>query len=450
MAPRITMLLREIHSAEASMSRGHSRRRSLKRSEQAIWDPQRRSLDPLDLLIAANRDRMPELLPIKMARMAVSPFAFFRGSVPLMAADLATLPVTHLDVRICGDAHVHNLGAFAGPDGRLYFDINDFDETVVGPWEWDIKRLAASLVLAGREAGDSDELCLQSVRVFMRTYREAMLRFAAMPRLEIARYRVHRQFVGPPGKNVLRKAERATPQQNLEKLTLRRRNGTYAFRDRKPLLTPVSKLQAAEVLNALVQYRQTLLVDRRHLFDFYRPVDVAFKIVGTGSVATRDYVVLYFADGPHDPLFLQVKEEPPSSYAPFLKGAPGVANQGQRVVEGQRAIQTQSDLLLGWTAFGGRDYLVRQLSDHKASIADEDLRGKGLAIYAHTCGELLAKGHARSGDPCALAGYIGAGPNLDKAIQKFAKAYADQVTLDYEKFRDAIRSGSIKAARSSF
>jgi len=443
------MTPRNMPDAEARKGRGQSKRRSLKRSDQASWDAKRRSFDPVDLLIAANRDRIPELLPIKMARIAVSPFGFFRGSVPLMAADLATLPVTGISVRICGDAHVANLGAFAGPDGRLYFDINDFDETVIGPWEWDVKRLATSLVLAGRDAGNSDQLCRQSVRAFMKCYREAMLRFSAMPKLEIARYRVHRQFVGPPGKNVLRKAERSTPQQNLEKLTTKKRNGSYHFKTVKPFLSPVSRARAAEVLQALNQYRETLNPERRHLFDFYRPVDVGFKVVGTGSVALRDYVVLHFADGPDDPLFLQVKEEPPSSYEPYLKRASNVGNQGQRVVEGQRAIQTQSDLLLGWTSFGGRDYLVRQLSDHKASISDQELLGKGLAIYAHTCGELLAKGHARSGDPCALAGYIGTGPNLDKAIEKFAVAYADQVTLDYKKFRDAIRAGRIKVARKA-
>ncbi|HXZ81999.1 MAG TPA: DUF2252 domain-containing protein [Terriglobales bacterium] len=428
---------------------GQSKRRTVKRSDQAQWDPKRRSFDPVYLLIAANRDRIPELLPIKMARMAASPFSFYRGSVPLMAADLATLPVTEINVRICGDAHVRNLGAFAGPDGRLYFDINDFDETVVGPWEWDVKRLAASLVLAGREAGNSDQLCRQAVRVFMKTYREAMLRFSAMPKLEMAKYRVHRPFIGPPAKSVLRKAEHSTPLQNLEKLTVKKRNGAFHFKNAKPFLYPVSKSVAAAVLKALAGYRETLSPERRHLFDFYQPVDVAFKIVGIGSVGQRDYVVLHFAGGADDPLFLQVKEETQSSYAPLVTSTSDYRNQGQRVVEGQRAIQTQSDLLLGWTSFEGRDYLVRQLSDHKASIADEDLRGKGLTLYAHTCGELLAKGHARSGDPCTLAGYFGTGPNLDKAIEQFAVAYADQVTLDYEKFRDAIRAGRIKAARKA-
>lgn len=429
---------------------GLSCRRRLKRSSQSQWDAGRRSYDAVELLIAANKDRIPELLPIKMGRMASSPFGFFRGSVPLMAADLATLPVTKIAAQICGDAHVRNMGAFAAPDGRLIFDINDFDETVWGPWEWDTKRMATSLILAGREAGNSDGLCRNSVQVLMGSYRTAMLQFAKMPALELARFRVHRQLTGDPVRSVLHKAERATPLQNLEKLTIARRDGSRTFKNIRPFLLRVEKPLATNVLRALESYRETLAPDRRHILSFYRPADIAFKVVGTGSVATRDYVVLLFGNGPADPLFLQVKEEPPSAYQPFLPRTNSVHNQGQRVVGGQRRMQTQSDVLLGWTRFGGQDYLVRQLSDHKASIDNEDLRGKGLLSYAHTSGEILAKGHARSGDPCALAGYIGSGTKLDKAIEKFAIAYADQVTLDYEKFRDAIRSGRIKAARNPF
>jgi uncharacterized protein (DUF2252 family) len=425
---------------------GLSCRKKLKRSEHSKWEAGRRSYDPIDLLIAANRDRIPALVPIKMGRMAASPFGFFRGSVPLMAADLATLPVTSIKAQICGDAHVRNLGFFAAPDGRLIFDLNDFDETIWGPWEWDVKRLATSLMLAGREAGNSDRLCKQAVQVLMTRYREAMHRFASMSSLELARFRVHR-FWGDPIHAALRKAERATHLQSLAKLTVARRDGSRIFQQRKPFLARTSKSLASEIQRALQSYRNTLAPERQHLLSFYRPADTAFKVVGTGSVALHDYVVLYFGNGSQDPLFLQVKEEPPSSYAQFLHKAPSVVNQGQRVVEGQRRMQAQSDLLLGWTRFGGRDYLVRQLSDHKATIDDKDLQGKGLLSYAHATGEILAKGHARSGDPCALSAYIGCGAKLDKAIVKFAAAYADQVTLDYERFRDAIRGGRIKASR---
>ncbi|MGA2991699.1 MAG: DUF2252 domain-containing protein [Candidatus Korobacteraceae bacterium] len=425
-------------------------RKKVKRLEHSKWDGSKRKHDPIDLLIAANRDRIPELVPIKMGRMAVSPFGFFRGSVPLMAADLASLPATAIQVQICGDAHVRNLGFFAAPDGRLIFDINDFDETICGPWEWDLKRLATSLILAGREAGNSDRLCKEAVQVFMSCYREAMLRFSNMPRLELARFRVHRQPSVNPIHSALHKAERTPPIQNLEKLTTARRDGSHIFKERKPFLVRVGRPLVSQIQRALNGYRNTLDPERQHLLSFYRPADTAFKIVGTGSVGLRDYVVLYFGNGEQDPLFLQVKEEPPSAYVPFLRKARSEINQGQRVVEGQRRMQAQSDLLLGWTRFGGRDYLVRQLSDHKASIDDNDLRGKGLLAYAHTSGEILAKGHARSGDPCALSAYIGSGAKLDKALVKFAVAYADQVTLDYEKFRDAIRSGRIKASRTPF
>ena len=440
----------KVSGQDESKQVGLSCRERLKRSEQSKWDVGRRLHDPVEVLIAANKGRIPELLPIKMGRMAASPFGFFRGAVPLMAADLATLPVTKIEAQICGDAHVRNMGCFATPDGRLVFDVNDFDETVWGPWEWDVKRLATSLILAGREAGNSDRLCQQSVQLLMRSYREAMLRFAKLPRLDMARMRVHRLLEGDPVRSVLHKAARATPLQNLEKLTALRRDGSRIFKEAKPFLTRVVNPLSTTILRALGSYRKTLAPERQHVLSFYRPADIAFKVVGTGSVATHDYVVLHFGNGSRDTLFLQVKEEPPSAYAPYLRNANSVGNQGQRVVEGQRRMQTQSDLLLGWTRFGGRDYLVRQLSDHKASIDNEDLHGKGILLYAHTSGEILAKGHARSGDPCVLAAYIGSGAKLDKAIEKFAIAYADQMTLDYERFRDSIRNGRIKASRHPF
>jgi len=440
----------KVSGQDESKQVGLSCRERLKRSEQSKWDVGRRLHDPVEVLIAANKGRIPELLPIKMGRMAASPFGFFRGAVPLMAADLATLPVTKIEAQICGDAHVRNMGCFATPDGRLVFDINDFDETVWGPWEWDVKRLATSLILAGREAGNSDRLCQQSVQLLMRSYREAMLRFAKLPRLDMARMRVHRLLEGDPVRSVLHKAARATPLQNLEKLTALRRDGSRIFKEAKPFLTRVVNPLSTTILRALGSYRKTLAPERQHVLSFYRPADIAFKVVGTGSVATHDYVVLHFGNGSRDTLFLQVKEEPPSAYAPYLRNANSVGNQGQRVVEGQRRMQTQSDLLLGWTRFGGRDYLVRQLSDHKASIDNEDLHGKGILLYAHTSGEILAKGHARSGDPCVLAAYIGSGTKLDKAIEKFAITYADQMTLDYERFRDSIRNGRIKASRHPF
>jgi uncharacterized protein (DUF2252 family) len=429
---------------------GRAIRRTLKRSEHGAWDAKARKHDPIDLILASTYGRIAHLIPLKMARMAVSPFGFFRGSVPVFAADMAMTPDTGMQAQMCGDAHVHNLGAFAGPDGRLVFDINDFDETIRGPFEWDLKRLAASLVLAGREAGNPDKTCARAVSDFVFTYRHRMLSFLEMPMLEVMRYRVHMPATNGPGVAVLRKAERCTPQRSLEHLTVRHHDGVRAFRESPPLLTRVTGKRAKEVLASLAEYRETLAPERRHLFDFYRPVDVAFKVVGTGSVATHDYVVFFCGNGVRDPLFLQIKEEPPSAYAEFLQSPENGIHQGRRVVEGQRRMQTQSDPLLGWTSCHGRQFMVRQLSDHKASIEDRDLSGRGLADYARICAEVLAKAHARSGDPCMLAGYMGTKESFDEAIVKFALRYADQTSKDFREFKSAIRKGRIKTARSAY
>ena len=424
---------------------GKSRRQVLPRVEQCHWKAPRTRANPLDLLEEATRDRLAELLPIRWARMATSPFGFFRGAVPVMAADLASLPTSGITVQICGDAHVQNLGAFASPTGALVFDINDFDETFPAPWEWDVKRLASSLVLAGREAGDSDSSCKDAVRSFVAEYRKSVARCSELTVMELARYTVHRHMEAGPVLGVLQKAERSTPQHALEKLTVEDGNGVRHFRKQKPLLTAVSDKTRREVLAALETYHDTLSQERRHFLKRYQPADVAFKVVGTGSVGTRDYIILYFGNGPEDPLFLQMKEEPPSAYALYVK-AQTPRNQGERVVQGQRLMQAQSDIFLGWTSMEHRDYLVRQLSDHKASIETADLKGHGLIEYAKVCGEVLGKGHARSGDSCLLAGYCGEADKLDNAIAEFGVAYADQTTADYELFRDAVKKGRIKAA----
>lgn len=427
---------------------GQNLRKKLKRSDQAHWDAHRRKHDPIEIILEINRLRIPELVPIKIARMALSPFAYFRGNVPVFAADMATLSSTGIPVQICGDAHVRNLGAYAGPDGRLIFDINDFDETIRTPWEWDLRRLSASLVLAGREAGNSDRQCRGAVVICARMYRTKMAEFSRMSCLDVHKYRIHRQFSGRTGSSVLERAERSTPEHLLEKFTVRR-GQSRVFKEIKPVLTHPPKARARQVLQSLKAYRETLPGCSQQALDFYRPVDVTFKIVGTGSVATHDYVVLHLAgDDARDPLFLQIKEAVQSAYAPYVKSSETAMHQGERVVHGQHMMQVQSDIMLGWTSIGGADYLVRQLSDHKASIADEDLRGAGLIEYATTCGEVLAKGHARSGDPAVLAGYLGTTQRWDKALTKFAVTYADQTTKDYEQFKQAIRSGKIKATRA--
>jgi uncharacterized protein (DUF2252 family) len=425
---------------------GRSLRRKITRASQGDWDPKRRKASVLELLRASEHGRVANLLPIKAARMAASPFGFYRGAVPIMSYDLSLLPSTGFHAQLCGDAHVHNLGAFEGQDGRLVFDINDFDETIRGPWEWDVKRMAASLILAGRESNNTEKECKCAVRAFLKSYREAMRQYSAMPVVDLVRHQVFRYLGVSPVRNVLRKAERATPIHNLQLLT-EQRGGKWRFRDNKPLRFHVTPEIAKQVVVGLRNYVDSLLPERRHWFSHYRVEDVAFRVVGIGSVGVRDYIVLMFGTAQNDPLFVQIKEEVQSAYARYLPKSNEKLNQGQRVAQGQRAMQVQSDIFLGWTSIAGRDYLVRQLRDHKAGIEDEDLEGEGLAQYARVCGELLAKGHARTGDPYAISGYLGHGEKFDDAVAGFGVAYADQTTKDFEEFTHAIRVGVVRAAQ---
>jgi uncharacterized protein (DUF2252 family) len=354
-----------------------------------------------------------------------------------MAADLAVIPNTGIEAQICGDAHVRNLGAFAAPDGRLVFDINDFDETIRGPFEWDLKRMAASLVLAGRESRHKESSARDAVQHCAIRYCEQMRAFAKMPLLEVGRFQVHRLGDIQPVHQALVKAERATPLHNLEILTepIPGKPGTRRFKEIKPNLTRITGSQAEKVLDALVPYRETLEPQRQHLLSLYRPVDVAFKVVGTGSVGLRDYCIYFEGNGPGDPLFLQTKEEAHSVYAPYLHNAHPASHNGQRVVAGQRAMQVQSDPFLGWTNIGARQFLVRQLNDHKGSIDLTDLAGSGLAAFGEVCGELLARGHARSGDPLVISGYLGNGETFAESLARFGSIYADQTEKDWQALR---------------
>ena len=346
--------------------------------------------------------------------------------------------------QICGDAHVQNMGAFEAPDGRLIFDINDFDETLIGPWEWDVKRMSASLVLAGREAGNSDKQCRDAVLAFARSYRVWMHRFSEMPVVDLARFQIYRKI--DPVRSALRKAERATPLHNLQRLTVLR-GGKHTFRDQKPTQYHVSPKEADEAVASLRRYARNLLAERAHFFSKYRVEDVAFRVVGTGSVGLRDYVLLMFGGAAYDPLFIQIKEEPGSAYAPYLPHSPVARHQGQRTAEGGRAMQMQSDIFLGWTSIGNCEYVVRQLRDHKAGIEENDLKGKGLVEYAEMCGELLSKGHARSGDSCAIAAYLGNNDKFDQAMAVFGVIYANQTVKDWEQLRRAIRTSKVHAAK---
>jgi uncharacterized protein (DUF2252 family) len=437
---------------------GQSRRKQVRRQEQNRWRSSDRQTDPIDALAVSAVGRVPALLAIKWQRMAASPFGFFRGAVPVMAADLAVLPHTGIFTQLCGDAHVRNLGAYAASDGRLVFDINDFDETIRGPFEWDLKRLATSIILAGREAGVKNVGCGEAAAVLLRSYRRSIHAFARMPVLDLARFQVHRLQRITPVSQVLRKAERATPLYNMERLTQPPPGPVKAgkgappahriFIERKPLQFRLPPAKARGVLDSLSLYRESLLPERQHFLDQYRPLDVAFRVVGTGSVGLRDYIVYLEGNGSGDPLFLQIKEEPGSAYAPYLGEIGAPQHQGRRVAQGQRAMQFLSDMMLGWTTINNRQYLVRQLNDHKASIEIEDLKGGGLAQYAEMCGELLSRGHARSGDPLALAGYIGTSDRFNDAVVNFAVDYANQTELDYHAFlhsRFAPRTARTKA-----
>jgi uncharacterized protein (DUF2252 family) len=425
-------------------SLGQARRKQVGRQQHNELKPKARQTSALELLARSMRGRVPALIQLKYQLMAASPFGYFRGAVPVMAADLSVLPNTGLGCQLCGDAHVRNLGAFAAPDGRLVFDINDFDETIRGPFEWDLKRMAASLVLAGRASSHKESAVRETVERFVARYAAQMRAFARMPALEVGRFQVHRLGQAEPVLDALLKAERATPQHTLDQLTepsSGKPNAPRQFKEIKPTLTRVTGRQAAAVLAALGPYREMLEPQRQHLLSLYRPEDVAFKVVGTGSVGLRDYCVYFEGNGPKDPLFLQIKEEPASGYAPYLPDAQSPHHNGQRVAEGQKAMQVQSDPFLGWTHIAGRDYLVRQLNDHKGSIELEDLAGSGLEAYAEVCGELLARGHARSGDPLILAGYIGSGDGFAEALAKFGAAYADQTEKDWNELKRSAKAG---------
>jgi len=425
-------------SQSESERKGLAQRQQLSRPD--LGKLAKRKFDPIEVLRESCRNRIPKLLPVKFKLMSGSPFVFYRGSVEIMAADLAAGEHTGIDLQLCGDAHVKNFGFYATPGSDIVLDVNDFDETWRGPWEWDVKRMAASIALAGREAGETDSRCKDAVSEFTARYCAWIRRFASMPTLDVARHRITRDYRDPFIRTALEKAERSTPLINLKKLTEKTAHGRR-FRVQPNALWEVEGKTKTAVLNALKDYASTLSPDHQFLFDRYRAVDVGFKVVGTGSVGTYDYVVLLLGYDDNDPLFLQVKEEPPSAYALYIKDASAPSHQGERVVRGQHMLQVLSDMLLGWCSIDGRDFLVRHLNDHKSSIDPEELSGKRLVEYSRVCAELLAKGHARSGDSIMLAAYLGRSDKASRALQQFAMKYADQVEADYTAFRKALKRG---------
>jgi uncharacterized protein (DUF2252 family) len=412
------------------------------------------------------KNRVPELVPIRYGRMLASPFTFFRGAAAIMAMDLANTPQSGLRVQLCGDAHLSNFGVFAAPDRRLVLDVNDFDETLPGPWEWDVKRLAASFAIAGRDRGFTPKETHAAVLSTVRAYREAMREFAAMRNLDVWYARLDLEsFFAELAKVATAKAMK-TARKDVKKA--HKKNSLKAF-DRlvrvvdgepriisdPPLLVPARELvsedqaqqQEERIIELLGRYRESLKGDRRHLFDSFRFVDLARKVVGVGSVGTRAWVALMMGRDGQDPLFLQAKEAEASVLEPYV-GASEFGNHGERVVEGQWLMQAASDILLGWLpalGFDGRerDFYVRQLWDGKRSVDVETLSPEGLAIYGRVCGWTLARSHARSGDRIGIGAYLGKGETFDQAIADFSEGYADQNELDHAALADAAKSGRI-------
>jgi Uncharacterized protein conserved in bacteria (DUF2252) len=456
------------------VARGKAARSEVPRSSHAAYDPSSDRTDPVELLQRQAETRVPELVPIRYGRMLVSPFTFYRGAAAIMAEDLAATPRSGLTVQCCGDAHLSNFGAFASPERRLVFDLNDFDETLPGPWEWDVKRLAVSMLIAARDNGFTAKQQDQIVLTTVREYRTAMRDFAAMKNLDvwyshldidaaiqdvaaqIKRTKAVERQLARTEKNIA-KARTKDSMFAFAKLT-EVVDGTVRIVDQAPLIVPIAKLagdtppeELFEGLRQLIRaYRSTLELDRRALVEEFQLIDVARKVVGVGSVGTRAWIALMMGRDSSDPLFLQIKEAEASVFEAHL-GKSKHKNHGERVVVGQRRMQAASDIFLGWlhqpSGFDGkpRDFYVRQLKDWKGSAEIEQMIPTGMATYGQLCGWTLARAHARSGDRIAIAAYLGSGDVFDRALLAFTKAYAEQNERDYSELRAAVDSGRIAA-----
>ena len=446
-------------------ARGKAARRDVPRKTHAHWEAPAVRADPVELLEQQANSRVAELVPIRYGRMLVSPFTFYRGAAFIMAADLAGLPHTGLQVQLCGDAHLSNFGVFAAPDRHLVFDTNDFDETLPGPFEWDVKRLAASFAVAGRDRGFNKRQRQPINRAVGRSYRLAMATFADTRTLDVWYSRVDSDDVitllSPhvsakalqQAEGTLAKARTRDSLAAFKKLT-HIVDGEPRIVSDPPLIVPISELFTGEqtlesARHVIREYRLTLLGDRRHLLERFRLVDAARKVVGVGSVGTRAYILLFLGRDGEDPLFLQMKEAQASVLESFL-GTSQYANHGQRVVEGQRLMQAASDTMLGWIRAKGfdgveRDFYLRQLWDSKGSAQIELMSPTTMEAYAKLCAQTLARAHARSGDAVAIAAYLGASDAFEGALGMFAESYADQNERDYAALEAAAESGRIRA-----
>jgi uncharacterized protein (DUF2252 family) len=449
---------------------GKAARERAPRSSHAGWEPAAGRPDPVDVLERQAADRLPELVPLRYGRMLASPFTFFRGGAAIMATDLAGTPSSGLWVQACGDAHLSNFGAYASPDRALVVDINDFDETLPGPWEWDVKRLAASFEIASRDRAFDEAQRRDVVLTATRAYREVMRRLAELSNLEVWYRRVdvsqiRERFRSDVSKDdrkaferLVAKARRKDRLRAFSKLT-HRVDGELRIASDPPVLVPLEEMFSGKQLeqadagirNVIEGYRESLSPDHRHLLDTYRYVHTARKVVGVGSVGTRAWIALFVGRDESDPLFLQVKEAQPSVLEPYTAPTE-FPHQGQRVVAGQRLTQAASGIFLGWLTGTGpdgksRDFYVRQLWDQKGSAAVETMSPARMTAYAELCGTILARAHARSGDRMAIAAYLGGGDRFDRAIASFAAAYADQNERDYAALVDAVAEGRVSASK---
>jgi uncharacterized protein (DUF2252 family) len=448
--------------------RGKQARLAADLAHHAVFEPTFLRADPVELLERQGPSRVAELLPIRYGRMVSSSFAFYRGAALVMAADLATTPNSGLRVQLCGDAHLSNFGFYASPERNLVFDLNDFDETLPGPFEWDVKRLAASLEIAARSQSFRTKERRAIVMQGVRSYRESMRQFATMPnqavwyaRLDAERFLAELRQAVPPerarqAEAVMVRARTKDSMQVFKKLT-HTVDGQPRIISDSPLIVPIEELlpdeaagQFYDVIGELLAaYRSSLISDRRHLFDQYRFVHMARKVVGVGSVGTRAWILLFEGVNSGDPLFLQAKEAQSSVLEQYL-GVSEYTNHGERVVAGQRLMQASSDIFLGWQRTNGldgvdRDFYLRQLKDWKASAEVEGSTPEGMLVYARACGWTLARAHARSGDRVAIASYLGRRDTFDRAIADFSVAYADQNDKDHAALRAAIAEGRIQA-----
>ncbi len=455
---------RELTTRAERYAAGKALRGKAPRSSHAEWAPDPERPDPISILEESNKTRLEHLVPIRFGRMSLSPFAFYRGTADIMASDLAKTPVSGIQAQLCGDAHLSNFGVFASPERRQVFDVNDFDETLAGPWEWDVKRLAASVVIGGRQNGYTAQESRQAVVRCMQRYRESMQQFALMNHLDVWYFHLDVEGIlamarGMAGRKELEKrvecasakASKRTRIETFPKLT-EVVNGQYHIKDEPPLIyhydpldTDKDNLDTGEWRAMVKEYLESLPEERRLIIMRYRGVDLAQKVVGVGSVGTRCAIVLTLggAEG-DDPLFMQIKEASASVLEPYV-GASPYKNHGERVVVGQRMMQAASDIFLGWSTFKGRDYYARQLRDMKFSAEVETMDPVLFTAYVELCAATLARAHARTSDPAQISGYLGSKDTFDRAIASFAEVYADQAERDHAALLAAIKEGRVQA-----